>query len=161
MDVVEFTEFCILNSEFSKTNPFLCLYNEKLNYENYIEKYIGNLECIFVLCHIQDIISKLVSNRDFFYFVWYKKFPKLPSEILFAQIDFNKIQLVCVAYAILTVKGLVTCITNDVTSSRHDCVFKVYLCEFDSPIRLANCKAHTQYCPQKRYDYCLYQILHS
>jgi len=115
----------------------------------------------FVTCHIQNIISNYRIKARLFYFIWYKNIPKLPSEIIFAQIVFNKVQLGWLAYAIVTVKGRVTCITNDVTSSRHDCVFKVYLCEFDSPIRLANCKAHTQYCPQKSYDNCLYQKLHS
>ena len=44
---------------------------------------------------------------------------------------------------------------------RGKTVFKAHFCEFDSPIRLANCKAYTQYCPLHRDDTCLYQILHS
>ena len=66
-------------------------------------------------------------------------------------------QLGCLPYGILTVKGRVACITNEVISSRHDCVFQAYFCEFYSPIKLANCKAYTQYCPLHPDNTCLYK----
>ena len=67
------------------------------------------------------------------------------------------IHLGCLPYGILTVKDRVTCITNEVISSRHDCVFQAYFCEFDSPIKQANCKAYTQYCPLHPDNTCLYK----
>jgi len=73
----------------------------------------------------------------------------------------NKIQLGCLAYGIITDKGRGTCITNEVMSSTHGCVFQVYFCEFDPLIRLANCKAYTQYCPLHPDNACLNQILYS
>jgi len=60
---------------------------------------------------------------------------------MFAQSDLKEILLGSLAYGVVTVKGRVTCITNEVISLRHGCVFKAYFCEFDSPIKLANSKA--------------------
>ena len=39
-------------------------------------------------------------------------------------------------------------------------MFQAYFCESDSLIRLANCKAYTQYCPLHSADTWVYQILH-
>jgi len=50
-------------------------------------------------------------------------FPTRPSELMFAQsVLKNKIQLGCLVYGIITVKGRVTCTTNEVLLSRHNCV---------------------------------------
>jgi len=79
---------------------------------------------------------------------------------MFAQ-SVLKIQLDCLAYGRVTVKSRVAYITNEVLSSMHDCVFKAYLCEFDSQIKVANCKAYKRNCPLHPNDTCFYQILHS
>jgi len=150
----------ILNS--ARRTNFFVLCNEELNYENCIEKCIGDKK--YSVCYkpcTRHHFQLSYKSKTIFISFETRLFPKLPSEIIFAQGVLKKIQLGCLAYGIVTVKDRVTCITNEVMSSRHDCVFKAYFCEFDSPIRLSNCKAHTQYCPLYRDDICLYQILHS
>jgi len=92
--------------------------------------------------HIQDFFfQNIVSRRKKFITFEARLFPKLPSELMFAQSDLKEILLGSLAYGVVTVKGRVTCITNEVISLRHGCVFKAYFCEIDSPIKLANSKA--------------------
>ena len=68
-------------------------------------------------------------------------------------------KLCYLAYGIVTVKGQVTCTTNAVLSSRHDCVFEACFFGVDSPIKLAKCKAYPWNCPVHPGDKCLLQIL--
>ena len=77
-------------------------------------------------------------------------FPKLPSKLIFSQTVLKKIQLACLACGIVAVKDRETCIDNEVMSSKQYCVFELYFCEFDSPIKLANCKVYTRYSPMHR-----------
>ena len=134
----------ILNS--TRRIHFFVLCNEELNYENYIEKCISDKErSVRYKSHTRHYF-KLYQSKKIIISFETRLFPKLPSEIIFAQC-LEKIQLGCLSYGIETFKGRVTCITNEVMSSRHNYVFKAYFCEFDSPIRLANGKAFTQYCP--------------
>jgi len=151
----------ILNS--ARRVHFFVLCNEELKYVNYIEKCIDDKECsVCYMSHTGHYFQLSYQSETIFISFEARLFPKLPSEIIFAQgVLKKKIQLGCLAYAIVGVKGRVTCITNEVISSWHDCVFKACFCEFDSPIRLANCKAYMQYCPLHQHDTCLYQILHS
>jgi len=87
--------------------------------------------------------------------------PKLPSELIFAQSVLRKIQLSCLTFGIVTVKGRVAFITNEVKSSMHDWVHDVYFCDYDSPTVLADCKVYTRYCPLHPDNTCPYHILYS
>ena len=102
----------ILNS--ARRIHFFVLCNEELNYENYIEKFIGNKECS-VCCksHTGHYFQLSYQSETIFISFEARLFPQLPSEIIFAQC-LEKIQLGCLAYGIVTVKGRVTCITNEV-----------------------------------------------
>ena len=71
----------------------------------------------------------------------------------------EKIQLSCLTYRIVTVKGRVTFITNEVKSSMHDCTYSMYFCDSDSPIKLANCKVYSHYCSLHPNNNCPYHIL--
>ena len=116
---------------------------------------------MFVTSHIQYIILNYhVKARQLLFLLKQHYFQTTVRNDIRSE-GLEKIQFGCLPYGIVTVKGQVTCITNEVMSSKHDCVFKVYFCLFDSPIRLANCKAYKQYCPLHRDDTCFYQILHS
>jgi len=116
---------------------------------------------VFLTSHIQDIIPHYHIKVRNFFFVWSKTIAKIAVRNNIRSECLEKIQVGCLAYGKVTVKGRVTCVTNEVISSRHDCVFKAYFCELHSPIRLVNYKAYRQYCPLHRDDTCLYQILHS
>ena len=116
------------------------------------------MQC-FLLVRFRTFFEISYQVESIFIYFETRLFPKRPSELMFAQ-SLEKIQLGCVVYGIVTIKGRVTCITNEVKLSRHDCVFQAYFCESDSPVRLDICKAYMQYCPLHPDDNCLYQILH-
>ena len=84
---------------------------------------------------------------------------QLPSELIFAQCPEKKMRLGCLTYGIVIVKGCVTYITNQVKSLMHDCVYYRYFCEFDSPIKLANCKVYSRYCSLHHNNNCPYHVL--
>jgi len=84
---------------------------------------------VFVTSHIQDIFPNIISKRNNFYFCWNKTISKTTMCINVRSGWLEKIQLGSLAYGIVTVRGRVTCITNEVISSRHDSVFEVYFCE--------------------------------
>ena len=113
---------------------------------------------VFVTSQIRDVFISYQGESISIYFET-RLFPKLPSELAFGQSVLKKIQLDCLAYGIVTVKGQVTCITNEVLSSRHDCVFKACFCGIDYPIKLANSKAYPRKCLVHHGDTWLYQIL--
>jgi len=50
-------------------------------------------------------------------------FPELPSEQVFADSVLSRIRLSSLTYEIVSLYRHVTCITNEVVASRHDCVF--------------------------------------
>ena len=79
---------------------------------------------------------------------------------MFAQSVLKNVQLGCLVYGIITIKGRVTSITNEVLSSRHNCVIEVYFCDYESPVRLANCTAYIRHCPLHTDYSCFKQVLH-
>jgi len=97
---------------------FFVLYIEKLNYEYYIEKCIGDKVCS--VSYKAGHLFQISYHGEAFQA---RIFPNQPSELMFAQsVLKNKIQLGCLFYGIITVKGRMTCITNEVLSSRHNYV---------------------------------------
>ena len=94
--------------------------------------------------------------------IWFQGclFPKLRSELIFAQSVLRKIQLSCLTYGIVTVEGRVKFITNEVKSSMHDCMHDVYFCDCVSPTVLAVCKVYMHYCPLHTDNTCPYHILY-
>jgi len=55
-------------------------------------------------------------------------------------------RLSSLAYSILLIKNRVTCITNEVLTSKHDCVFDLFAYELHFPQQLANSKLFAQSC---------------
>jgi len=97
---------------------FFVLCIENLNYEYCIEKFIGDKECS--VSYKAGHLFQISYHGEAFQA---RIFPTRPSELMFAQSALkNKIQLGCPVYGIITVNGRVTCITNEVLSSRHNCV---------------------------------------
>jgi len=43
-------------------------------------------------------------------------------------------------YGIVRINKRVTCITNEVLTSKHDCLYDLFAYELHSPQKLANCK---------------------
>jgi hypothetical protein len=57
-----------------------------------------------------------------------------------------KIRLSSLVYGIVSVRKRVTYITNQVLTSKHECVLDLFGCDLHLPKRLAKCKLYTQYC---------------
>jgi hypothetical protein len=86
---------------------------------------------------------------------------QLPSELVFAHTVLNKIRLFSLVYAIVSVRKRVTYITNQVLTSKHECILDLFGCDLHLPKRLANCKLCTQYCStySKSKEYVLEKSL--
>jgi len=68
-----------------------------------------------------------------------------PPGLTFSYAVLNKIRLSPLSYCIVSVHKRVSCITNKVLTSRHECVLGRYTCDLDMPKLLANCKLHAKY----------------
>jgi len=110
---------------------FYVLCNEKLNYADYVEKCIADRECI--LTNLLELKLTFVKEQNFrFEFdgetitisFEARKFPNLPSELVFAESILSKMELSSLTYGIVNVNKRITYITNEVLTSRHDCLFE-------------------------------------
>ena len=70
----------------------------------------------------------------------------LPSCLILAQSVLNKISLSSLAYGIVSITKRVTYITNEVLTSKHDCVFEVYTFNLKLSKRPAGCMLYTRRC---------------
>jgi len=71
-----------------------------------------------------------------------------------------RICLSSLVYGIVSLKCRVTCTTNEVLTSRHDCVFEMNTCNLDLPKKLDNCKIYTRYCSMHRNKTWSFYILY-
>jgi hypothetical protein len=131
--------------------------SDKLNYADYVEKCIAGKECTFKLPTNYDF--KVVTEHRFqLTFVGEtvtisieaRQFPKLSSELIVTQSVLNKIHLSSLAYGIVCINKRVTYITNEVLTSKHECVFERYTYNLDLTKKLAGCTLYKQYCSMYR-----------
>ena len=145
----------ILNSV--KEIHFYVLYCDKLIYANYVEKCIAGKECTSKFPTDYDF-KLLMEHRFQLTFggetvtisIQVRQFPKLPSELIFTQSVLKKIQLSSLTYGIVCINKRVTYITNEVLTSKHDCVFERYTYDLDLPKKLSGCTLYTLYCSMYR-----------
>jgi len=134
----------ILNSV--KEIHFYVLCSEKLNYEDYTEKSIAGKEhSVTFKPHRRDEFLLSYSGETIVLLFEARQFPKQPSELIFAQSLLEKICLSSLAFGIVRINKRVTYITNEVLTSRHDCVFERYSCDLELTKKLAGCKLYTRY----------------
>jgi len=69
-------------------------------------------------------------------------------------------QILSLAYGIVCTNKRVTCITNEVLTSRHDCVFERYTCDLDLPKKLAGRTLYKRYCSMYLKKTCPFYILY-
>ena len=146
---------------------FYVLCNEKLNYGNYVEKYIASRECI--LTYLPELKLTFFREQNFrldfdgktvsISFVA-RQFPNLPSEVVFAENILSKMELSSLTYGIVKINKHITYINNEVLTSRHDCVFERYTCDLDLPKTLAGCNLYTKYCSMYPKNTCPFYILY-
>jgi len=137
----------ILNSV--KEIHFYVLCCEKLNYADYVDKYIASKEYIVTYkTHTGDYFELSSSNETILLSFEARQFPKLPSELEFAQSVLKRMRLSSLAHGILCINKRVTYITNELLTSRHDCVFDLFDIDLQLPKRLANCKLFTRSCSE-------------
>jgi len=72
----------------------------------------------------------------------------LPSELEFAQSVLRIMCLSSLAHGIVCINKRVTYITNEVLTSRHDCVFDLFDIDLQLSKRLTNCKLFTRSCSE-------------
>ena len=76
---------------------------------------------------IQDIISELSSSNEIIVLSFEgRQFRKMPSELIFAQNVLKRKRISSLAFGIVCINKRVTCITNEVLTSRHNCVFDLF-----------------------------------
>ena len=139
---------------------FYVLCSEKLNYADYIDKCIACQEhSVTYKPHRLDEFRLSFSSETVTLSFEARQFPKMPPELIFAQSILRKICLSSLAFGIVCIKKRVTYITNEVLTSRHDCVFERYTCDLELPKKLASCKLYTRYCSMYRKTACPFYLL--
>jgi len=79
-----------------------------------------------------------------------RQFPKLPSELIFAQSILKKMRLSSLTFGVVCINKRVTYITNEVITSKHGCFFERYTSDLELPKKLAGCTMYTRYCSMYR-----------
>lgn len=77
---------------------------------------------MLLISRIQKIISKSSSSEKIVLRFKERQYTKLPSELIFAESVLNTIRLSSLVYGIVCLNKRVTYITNEVLTSKHDCV---------------------------------------
>jgi len=130
---------------------FYVLCSEKLNYADYIEKCIAGKEhSVTYKPHRRDEFRLSSSGETIALSFEAREFPKQPSELIFAQSLLKKICLSSLAFGIVCINKRVAYITNEVLTSRHDCVFESYTCDFELPKKAGWLQIVTRYCIVKK-----------
>jgi hypothetical protein len=125
---------------------FYVLCNKPIKYSEIIEKSIAGTECNFKLYAGTTYV--LISGCDTVLISFHEKLirEQSPSELVFAQNALSKLRISTLAYGIVCIKNGITGITNEVLTSKHNCIFDLYAFELDRPRHLANCKIYTEFC---------------
>jgi len=136
-----------------KDISFTVVCNKKLNYTDYIKLCISDRKR--TISHTRDYFQ-LSSGWETIYITFIARIvrEKLPSALVFAHSVLGKIRLLTLAYGIVCVNNRVTYITNEVLTSKHDCLSDLFAYNLHAPKRLANCKLYTNYCsvhPYKKF----------
>ena len=143
----------VLNSV--KEIHFYVLCVEKLNYAEYIENYIASkMYSVTWKGDRGDYFELSSSNEKNVLSFEATPFPKLLSELIFVQSVLKRMRLSSLAFGIVCINKRVTYITNEVLTSRHNCVFDLFDTDFQLPKRLSNCMLFTRSCSQ--HTLCIY-----
>ena len=125
----------------------LCSSKKRLRYDKCLEKCIAGNKynvsyekltncCFYLLSGGKKIALSFTTRR----------ISKLPSELVFAQSVLQNMRISSLVYGIVCINKRVTYITNQVLSSKHDCLYDLFHINLRLPKRLAKCTAHTQSC---------------
>jgi len=132
---------------------FYVVCNKKLNYSDFIKQCISNRKC--TISHTGDYYQ-LSSGGKTIYITFEARIvrEKLPPALVFEHSVLGKIRLSSLAYRIVCVNNRVTYMTNEMLSSKHDCLSDMFAYNLQAPKQLANCKLYTKYCsvhPYKKF----------
>jgi len=111
---------------------FYVVCNKKLNYADYIKQCISNRKCI--ISHTGNYFQ-LSSGGETIYISFETRIvsEKLPSALVFAHSMLSKIRLSSLAYGIVCVNNRVTYITNEVLTSKHNCLSELFAYNLHAP----------------------------
>ena len=121
--------------------------SKRIHYDKCIEKCIAGYNCSVSYAKLSNCYFHLLSdgNKIGLSFTT-RRISNLPSELIFAQSVLQNMRLSSLVYGIVCINKRVTYITNQVLSSKHDCVYDFFDINLRLPKRLANCTAFTQSC---------------
>ena len=117
----------ILNSV-PKIHFFVLHIEEQINYTDYVEKCIVGKECTFTRptqykCKLftEHLFQLTLGDDSVTIAIIAHKFQRLLSELIFTQCVLQTMRLSVLTYGIVLINKRVTCITNEVLTSKHDC----------------------------------------
>jgi len=112
----------ILNSVKEINFHILCC--EKLNYaDNDVKYFACKAYSVTYKARTENYFELSSSNGKIVLSFEARQFPKLSSGLDFARSGLKRMRLSSLAFGIVCINKCVTCITNEVLMSRHDCVF--------------------------------------
>jgi len=159
------SQLCSWYSKFRKRYSFLILWGKfklcKIYYKmtGPKELHVKFLSKIHLTC-VWEEHTRLTTDETVTISVEARQFPNLSSELIFAENVLAKIQLSSLTYGIVNIDQHITYISNEVLTSRHDCVFERYTCELDLPKKLPGCTLYTRYCSVYPKKTCPFYILY-
>jgi hypothetical protein len=125
---------------------FYVVCNKKLNYADYIKQCISYRKC--TISHTRNYFQ-LSYGGETIYISFEARI--VHEKLLSAHSVLSKICLSSLAYGIVCVNNRVTYITNEVLTSKHNCVSDLLAYNLHAPKQLANCKLYTNYCSAHPY----------
>jgi len=136
---------------------FYALCSKRCNYTEYIERFIAGKGCTITFRQLSQLYCDANPDEQLFKLEYggetvivsfqTRLFPELPSELVFAENVLSSTRLASLTYGIVSINWHVTCITNEVLTSRHNCMFELYICGYlNLPKILAGCTSHSLPC---------------
>jgi hypothetical protein len=162
----------ILNSVHRIDVYVLC--NKQIKYTELIEKCIAGTKCNLKLyVAFSGYMKTCISGKKFNFKLYTENTFKLtfgcntvkisfherliheqlPHALVFALNSLRKLRISSLAYGIVCIKNRITCITNEVLTSKHECTFGKEGINLNTHRQLASCKLRSSFCmtyPHKR-----------
>jgi len=114
------------------------LCTKMIDYTENIERSITRKKCTFM--KLSKITFTTLPEEQYFDLTYgvetvtvlyqTRLFRELSSDLVFAESILSRIILYSLTYGIVSIDRHVTIITNEVLTSRHDCVFERYFCDY-------------------------------
>jgi hypothetical protein len=86
-----------------------------------------------------------------------------PPSLVFAQNALSEMHISSLAYGIVCIKDRIAYVTNEVLTSKHECIFDDWATNLDIPRQLANCRLYGTLCsicpPESIFSYGVFFVV--